>query len=271
MFRETRAISNKVAAIVTILCLAVLYFVGAAAARSTRVIPEFVLSRDKSTYCQVSVTIPPTDQDNSRERLFTFVDSARKFTDGWQQNFIIVDADYVGHNFFQVISYNGCSKRTKIADFINDFFIRWDRQHCKARCNSRAPRLVMQPNVPSGIAYRNNTFTSQINMFFAYRPSSDLSACSVMVHLPERAARGHFDSLSLMLSTQKKYRFPIQDISQIGSRIYLLFSRQCSEKRTLYLELLAAIAREGGNIDVFRDADFDPDIADYKFSETGER
>lgn len=230
-------------------------------------IPEFGMTKDRARYCQFKVTPPSVAPATGRERLFEFMDSANKLRNGRQKKFVIVGTDYLTGGSFHFISF--CEDAASTIHFISDYFKNKENWHCKSQCTKREVIISADAKPDYGIPIAEYTFLSQVKEFLHYRPKALLRECVIKITAPPNLAT-KFGGL-IFHAAVVTYRLPVMDVVGADPGLYILFSRQCSMKRQLYNVIVEALKRQGVTLPSNSSVDFNPDIADYLFSETGKR
>lgn len=236
-------------------------------------VPEFVITKPAVEYCQFVIDLPPAAANVAQKRLFDFMEAASAYTNGWRRTFAIVGVNYVTHRTFSLISFASCQAPATALDFVAQFVERWQNLHCAGGCRLSKPRIASRPNLDFVIPYENYTFRSQIDEFLHYHQQGALSGCTIEVDLAPAiiADFPHTQLFGAVMDLQKKFRYPIMDISQIDRKLYILLSRQCRDKEALYASMLRNLKLQGVGVDALQSANFGPDVSDYLFSQTGHR
>lgn len=226
-------------------------------AKDERPIPEFIATSATSDFCDVGVQL----QKPNRDAIFGFLDAAYQYTARWRQKFLVVGVDYVHDNSLHIISHKPCSLESEGARFASAFF-----QTKASQCGQCRVWLYFQPGSlsPYIVRARDVKFLTRRQMFLRYRTSSALKPCAVSFHiLPQPVS--HTPSANLFMyinNAQYRYRLPVDDAgSGANNEAYILFSRQCSDKRALYEALLAAVERLGGDPTMMKNANYQPGLS----------
>jgi hypothetical protein len=244
-----------------------------ATAQVSEPVPEFVMTRPASEYCEFAIKLPPASGEVAENRLFDFMQAASAYTNGWKTTFAVVGVDHGDGTAFNLISFANCRASAKTLDFVADFSDRWQKLYCQRECQQAKPRIASHPKLDFAIRYEDYTFKSQVDEFLHYRQNGDLGRCIVKVELPPAMAMDfpHTKLFGAIMELQTKFRYPIMDVSQIDRSVYILFSRQCSYKEGLYAKMLRDLNHLGFDVGALRSVDFRPDVSDYLFSQTGHR
>ncbi|HXC55052.1 MAG TPA: hypothetical protein VNU97_07140 [Rhizomicrobium sp.] len=236
-------------------------------------VPEFVISKPSKEYCEFVIQLSPSAADVAESRLFDFMESANAYTKGWRATFAVVDVNYDTNTTFSLISFTGCPAATIALNFVTRFFDRWQKLHCSGKCELWLPHITSRAKLDFTIPYEGYKFKSQIDEFLHYRQKDALKSCTIEIDLmPAMAVDfAHTDLFGAVMELQRKFRYPILDISQIDGKLYVLLSRQCLDKETLYARMIWNLKHRGFDVGTLRTVNFRPDVSDYLFSQTGQR
>jgi hypothetical protein len=246
----------------------------AAEAGSTgRQIPEYVITKPARQYCELAITLPAAAPDAAENRLFDFMDAANAYTKGWRTGFAVVGVNYVTNTSLDVISFTDCAGSGAASAFVVQFVEDWRKRHCVEGCEVSKPHIAARPRLDFAIPYAEYAFRSQIDEFLHYQQRESLSGCTLEIDLAPSTAT-NFPRTALfgaVMSLQRKFRYPVLDISQINRKLYILLSRQCPDKEALYESMLRNLVRQGVSVDALRSVNFHPNVSDYLYSQTGLR
>lgn len=235
-------------------------------------VPEFFMDQTPSSFCQLTARLPTESPTLARDRMFKFLELSKEITKGWRSRYVVVGVDFVGLDTFHVILHHSCGDVKNGDHFPFSFFSGWHRSHCEANCGAKPIAIEADPSITFGARDLRGRFTSQIALFLHYRPKADLARCTAMAKLTHPPLAGANGSLVRAIEQAGvEYRLPIVDVSQLGTRVFILFGRGCSQKKLLTLRVFDALARLGANTKDIGSVTFDPDVTDYLYSETGMR
>lgn len=236
-------------------------------------IPEFVITKPAGEYCEFTISLSPAVMNVAKNRLFDLMEAANSYTNGWTTNFAIVGVNYFTNTSFSLISFTRCPASKNALKFVGQFVENWQKLRCGGRCELVAPRITPRPKLDFTIPYTEFSFKSQIDEFLHYHQREALGPCTIEIELAPAVAEkfSHTDLFGGVMELQKKFRYPIMDISQIDRKLYILLSRQCPDKEAIYARMLWNLRRQGVSVDALRLVNFHPNISDYLFSQTGQR
>jgi hypothetical protein len=236
-------------------------------------VPEFAITRPTGEYCEFVVKLSPSAAELEKNRLFDFMTAANAYTKGWRKTFAVVGVNYVTNTTFSLISFGGCSASATTLNFVGQFIEQWQKLHCAGGCGLSQSRIAAAPKLDFAIPYKGFTYKSQIDEFLHYYQRDAFVQCTMEVGLAPAIAAGfpHSALFGAVMDLQKKFRYPIMDISQIDRKLFILLSRQCADKEALYRRMMWNLKRQGVDVDALRSVVFHPDLSDYLFSQTGER
>jgi hypothetical protein len=236
-------------------------------------VPEFVITKPAKEYCAFVINLSPASSRVAERRLFEFMEAANSYTKGWRVNFAVVGVNYVTNDKFGLLSFHDCQESETALDFVTQFIEGWQKRHCSGECQLTKPHIEPRANLDFVIPSGDYGFKSQIDEFLHYRQRDDLSRCTLEIELAPVIATdfAHTELFGAVMELQRKFRYPILDISQIDRKLYILLSRQCMDKESLYTSMLRNLKRQGASVDGLNSVNFHPNVSDYLFSQTGQK
>ena len=236
-------------------------------------IPEFVITKPARQYCELAIELPAAAANVAENRLFDFMEAANAYTNGWRTGFAVVGVNYVTNTSFDVISFADCAASGTASGFVIRFIEHWQKQHSTKGCEISKPHIAARPKLDFAIPYEEYAFRSQIDEFLHYQQRESLSKCTLEIELAPAIATNfpHSTLFGAVMKLQRKFRYPILDISQIDRKVYILLSHQCLDKATLYESMLRNLTRQGASVDALRSVNFHPSVSEYLYSQTGLR
>jgi hypothetical protein len=234
-------------------------------------IPEvYFYTSSEVTYCVVRVNLSGAEKAYRKRILLDFVRDSYDRTDHWTKEYILSAIDYVNFSYLHLVIYEGCSIPIAILPNISQYF-----SNCKANrtrdCESIETHFIVERT--SALVKTITKPYVPITLFGTIRGEEDLSLCTIKVpaQIPENIAESQSLTNNLLL-LQSKYRMSIIDIRLLNDAYYMLLTRQCDQKSSLFSLMLELLKSEKFDWAKYLGApNLAPDVSEYKFSETGKR
>jgi hypothetical protein len=239
-------------------------------------IPEvyFYASSDQQ-YCVVRVDLHNADIRYRRSQFLEYIRDSYGRTGHWSKDYILTAIDYVEFSYFHIVFYQKCEMPNPTLARVSSYFSDCDANP-SLDCEKSKPLFTIERDSP--LVKVITSLPIPIVLFESIRGREELSSCIIKVRaqipdirIPEKLSE--FRSLTAnldLLST--KYRISIMEIRLLNDVYYILLSRQCNQKASLFALMLEFLDAE--NLDwanYLGHPDFAPNISELRFFETGKR
>ena len=246
--------------------------VGLAANNAPRdnVLPEFFVTQ-KFDYCVLRIDIKDPSRANREREFLDFLDRSFEGTLHWNSQFMVGAIDYEDFTYFHIISYWKCD-RNLVTKLVLDFFER-SKAACGKECASSQPILTREPASPLVMVFGpdNSSYRTPIPIFEHYRSRKELENCviKVPIHPTDNAALLRSETYRVFNVVKYKYKVVFDSFIR-GNDLYILFPRDCNNKKQLFDLLIRFFDRENaGSSGAIAQPNLSPDIGVYHFSQTG--
>ena len=201
-----------------------------------RELPEYYFHNSRQSTCVLKMDIADRDLALRSRSFISFLGTAYTLTEHWHREFVVAGVDYVAFRHFFLVMFSGCV----------------ESKHQLANLESRMPKDVHQgggetsssPIISSWKQFLS--YGSPIAEFEHVRSPEGVARC--LVYAPLKARAQFFDADRALSHAWVKYRVPIFDKNWANGGVYVLFGRQCAEKRILYSRLIGFASEDNSNI-----------------------
>lgn len=230
-------------------------------ASSERLVPEYFSAKDTRGFCVTEMRIGGTA--NARKAaIIAFIRDARR------AHIITLGVDYVDFSYIHSVVNVPCTSARGAYVHDHDEFVQSVRTCGKVCDGASVAGQGIASQVYIGSA-NDASKLSPIGLFQHYRPREDIQLCSVSWSIRSDGDSGAAFLISV-LRVKEIYRMPILDVSVVGNRLFVLFSRQCRQKEILVQQLLKFVREAAPQTPLnVEDEDLNPDVESYIFSQTG--
>lgn len=237
-------------------------------------VPEVTTLQEKSSYCIIRADISDGSDESRRQKIVDFLASSFEKTYEWRAQYIPAAIDYVKFSYLYVVSFESCSSSQKLITILHEAL-----DVCENAADIPCPEVDIHVSGQGASPLvrdmpKPTARTIQpIQLFETYRDKGDLQKC--VLEIPIVNAESMSDITRIfndLLKIKREFRFSIMDERLINKSIFFLFSRQCSNMNILFASIKYIIPMIDKDADKYLGVpNFHPDIAEYRFSETGER
>ncbi|HKV39359.1 MAG TPA: hypothetical protein VJX67_09105 [Blastocatellia bacterium] len=222
------------------------------------VIPEVAFQAALQPYCVYRVVLSANTSERRRTDFLNFLRMANLQTRDWQADFVVAGIDYTAFKYFHIVTYSSCANHTILKSI-----------HGLSDRQEYSDAVVVPNSKLVSFAANQRGFVTSSEKFTHYRSRAALGGC--LVGLTGTDLGRASEVRSFLLEVADMYRMSIADASLWNDEIYLLFGRQCDQKRELYSQIVFLALQNGFKMSRYlKRVDFDVSVEDYfRSSERG--
>ncbi len=226
-------------------------------------VPEVFITDFSPGYCVALVSVLGGNIEARKELYFKLADATFQEADPANQKFKIAGVDFVDFNSLHLVSDQHCGIERQFDEAVS--MIEKATRDCADTCRVLSINLSIVHH--SGLVTTLESVNGHNPVSIHQTRARGESVASCAIGLPTNSNSIDDPIRQSLSSAIWKYGLPIMDVFQIDDRYFLLISRDCAQKVSLF-ELVREILNRD-NSQQLKEPDYSPDVTEYVFSQTG--